>query len=80
MEQYASPYLGMGSNPISMIDSTGGEAFAEKNGTAVGQVHTDSDWSWKWDGSSWGGLNGLPDVLSSVNIANSYQNSFFQNI
>jgi hypothetical protein len=44
-----------------MIDPDGGFAFPEKNGTAVGQMHTDADGSWAWNGSNWQGQGSTPD-------------------
>lgn len=73
MGQYASPYLGMGNNPISMIDPDGGFAFPEKPGTSVGQVHTDADGSWAWNGSNWQGQGNTPDFLNTVVVYNVFK-------
>jgi len=52
--QYASPYLGMGNNPISMIDADGGWAYPPSEGTFKnGYVHTDSDGSWTFQDNKW---------------------------
>lgn len=59
--QFSSPYVGMGNNPVSGIDPDGGFYYPGGNGTTVGQTHTDSDGSWKWDGSIWKGQNGAID-------------------
>lgn len=69
MGEFHSPYLGMGNNPISKIDPTGGSTMdpPTEGEFANGQPWTDSDGSWKYNASSnvWEGLNGSSDIFGS---------------
>jgi RHS repeat-associated protein len=60
MGQYASPYLGMGNNPISRIDPDGGSDYPERDGYGCGDTWNDADGSWTWDSDQnmWLGQNG----------------------
>lgn len=87
--QYASPYLGMGNNPISMIDPDGGFAFPERDGYGDGDTWADADGSWRWDSKKdmWIGQNGTnTDWSRSVNVGGSnpmiskYEPNFFGRI
>jgi hypothetical protein len=42
MGQYAGPYLGMGNNPISLIDPYGGSTIEPKHKAYEGETHFDS--------------------------------------
>lgn len=52
--QYASPYLGMGNNPINGVDPDGGWFWPPSEGTFEnGYVHTDSYGSWTFQDNKW---------------------------
>lgn len=73
MRQYASPYLGMGNNPISRIDPNGGSDYPERDGYGCGDTWNDSDGSWTWDSDQnmWLGQNGTTSNWShSVTVGN----------
>ncbi len=57
MGEFASPYLGMGNNPISRIDPTGGstEEPPTEHGFGDGHIWSDQDgtWAWSQDNSAW---------------------------
>ncbi|WP_431165684.1 RHS repeat domain-containing protein [Tenacibaculum halocynthiae] len=57
MGEFHSPYLGMGNNPISKIDPTGGMTDDPPTGAGseVGETHFDPDTgnTYEWDGSTW---------------------------
>jgi RHS repeat-associated protein len=69
--QYASPYLGMGNNPVSRIDPDGGSDYPERDGYSSGETWNDADGSWEWNGSSWIGQNGTTsNWLSQIYVTN----------
>jgi hypothetical protein len=59
-----------------MIDPDGGFAYPEKPGTAVGQVHTDADGSWAWNGNNWEGQGSTPDLLNEVIVGGGARTGF----
>jgi RHS repeat-associated protein len=80
--QYDSPYIGMGNNPVNLIDPDGGLAIPDGNGRYYGQKHEDADGKWMWNGSMWEGRNGSSDILAEV-IVNSnggYKNFFMSDL
>lgn len=69
--QYASPYLGMGNNPVSRIDPDGGLDYPERDGYGCGDRWSDADGTWLWDSdfNVWLNQDGVsPTFLSQVVI------------
>lgn len=74
MGEFHSPYLGMGNNPISKIDPTGGSTQdpPDGNGFSDGFNWTDSDGSWNWNAESgvWEGLGISDDIFGTTQSLN----------
>jgi RHS repeat-associated protein len=72
--QYASPYLGMGNNPINGVDPDGGWYDPPTEGAFEnGYVHTDDKGSWKYnsiDNTWWDLLEGGNNIFHGATILN----------
>ncbi|MEO0776493.1 MAG: RHS repeat-associated core domain-containing protein [Bacteroidota bacterium] len=56
-EQYHSPYLAMGNDPMGSVDPDGGFDIPPATGDFVnGQVHTDVDGTWLFQNGDWIGI------------------------
>ncbi|CAG2532857.1 RHS repeat-associated core domain-containing protein [Maribacter dokdonensis] len=69
--QYASPYLGMGNNPIGLIDRNGGYADPPNDHDySNGFIWTDDDGSWAWNSENgiWEGIGGSDDIFGFTQV------------